>query len=258
MKKNLLAGIIALMSVVLVYTSCKKSAENPTNTVDAKTVTQQIALNLAESFYGGLGGFDFSDGLHPQINAVRPGFKKIVINSVNPECGLSEDTTLTYNIDIDTTHLSVSGRIKFTTTCINNNVSGLTFYDTLQVAMSTPSFAAKYKIGQNLAIASLNPGNPDAQISFNGTMNMGADLEFKTGSKAKLSTVFNYKLTQLIIDPSDDGDIKSGSAVFKTTGNTPQGKWNYTGTIQFLGDHKVKITIDSKTYTVDIQTGQIV
>jgi hypothetical protein len=258
MKRKLLAGIIALTAVALIYTSCKKSAEKPTNTVDPKKVTQQIALNLATSFYGGLGGFDFSNGLHPQISAVRPGFKKIVINTVNPECGLSLDTTLAYTENIDTAKLSVAGRLKYSTTCINNKVSGLTFYDSLLVAMSTPSMAIKYKIGQNLTIASLNPSNNHAQLSFNGTMNMGTELEYKTGSKQKLTMVFNYKLTQLIIDPSDNGDIKSGAAVFKTTGNTPEGKWDYTGTIQFLGDHKVKITINGSTYTVNIQTGQII
>ncbi|TFF39746.1 hypothetical protein [Mucilaginibacter psychrotolerans] len=259
MKKQLLAGIIALSTIALVYTSCKKTSTDPsTKTVDAKTVTQEIALNIAQTFYGDLGGFDFSDGLHPQVNAVRPGFKKIVINTVNPECGLKVDTTLSYNIGIDTTQLSISGRFKYATTCINNNISGLTFYDSLLVSMITPSLAVKYRIGQDLAVTSLGPGNPNSELSFGGTMNMQVDLEVKTGTKAKANTVFNYKLTSLIVDPADDGQIKGGSAVFKTTGSTPQGKWDYTGTILFMGDNKVKITINGATYTVDIQTGQIV
>lgn len=259
MKKQLLAGIIALSTIALVYTSCKKTSTDPsTKTLDAKTVTQEVAINLAQTFYGGLGGFDFSDGLHPQINAVRPGFKKIVINTVNPECGLKLDTTLSYSVSIDTAQLSIAGRFKFATICINNNVSGLTFYDTLLVSMITPSLTAKYRIGQDLAITSLSPSNPDSEISFGGTMNMQTNLEFKTGAKPKASTAFYYKLTSLIIDPTDGGQIKGGSAVFKTTGSTPKGKWDYTGTILFMGNNRVKITINGATYTVDIQTGQIV
>lgn len=259
MKKQLRFGIIALAAIALVYTSCKKYSEGPAaNTVDTKTVSQQIALNIAQSFSGAMGGFDFSDGLHPQINAVMPNRKKIVINSVNPECGLQMDTTLSYSMDIDTTKLSISGQFKFTTTCINNNVSGLIFFDSLAVAMSTPSLSAKAKIGQNLAITSLNPANPDAKLSFSGTMNMQSDLQYKTGSKQKLSTAFYYKLTSLVIDPTTDGGFISGNASFKTTGDTPQGKWDYAGIILFLGDHKVKITINGAVYTVDIRTGQIV
>ena len=267
MKRKLLSCIVAVAAMILLYTSCKKDAPDYSgtggvtggNTVTSKAVSQQIALNLAQSLYGGVGGFDLSDGLSPQINATAPGRKKIIINSVTPECGSLMDTTMTYSMDFDTLKMSISGRFKFASTCTNNKPTGLTMYDSLLVNLTIPSMTAKYNILQNLTVSAVNPQKPDDKLSFSGIMNMKADVQYNTGSKPKMSTTFNYKLTSLIIDPSSlDGDIISGSATFETIGDTPQGKWNYKGSITFLGGHKVKIVINGDTYTVDTQTGQIV
>lgn len=268
MKRRILSGIIAIAAIAFLYTSCTKDTVDyssvggvtgTTSTVSSKAVSQQIALNLAESLYGGLGGFSLSDGLSPKINAMPVNRKKIIINSMNPDCGMKIDTTMDFKLEDDTTKLSVSGRYKYATICTNDQVTGLTAYDSLLVSLSSPSLGAKYNILQNLTVNALNAQNPSAsKLSFNGTMNMAAQLEYKTGTKQKLSTTFKYKLTSLIINPTADGDIESGTATFETVGDTPQGKWNYTGTIVFLGNHKVKITINGATYTVDTQTGQIV
>ncbi|OOQ59594.1 hypothetical protein [Mucilaginibacter pedocola] len=262
MKRNLLSCIITVATIALVYTSCKKDApdfgDNGGSTVSSKEVSRQIALNIAQSFYGGMGGFDLSDGMDQQINAVTPGRKKIVINSVNSGCGIGIDTTMNFSMDIDTMQMSINGRFKVSSTCVNGQPSSIAMYDSLLVSMITPSMAAKYNILQNLTVTSQDPANDAAKLTFSGIMNMKADLEYKTGSKPKMSTTFNYKLTSLVIDPVKDGDIISGSATFETVGNTPQGTWNYKGSIQFLGNHKVKITINGDVYTVDIQTGQIV
>src|ERR1700712_1557193 len=58
--------ILALLvcAVALTYTACKKTSAVSTSTVDSKTVSKQIALNLAQTLYGGLGGFDLSSGLN--------------------------------------------------------------------------------------------------------------------------------------------------------------------------------------------------
>ena len=259
MKHKLLTGIAAVAAIILVYSSCKKDAVQTTkNTVDSKVVTQQLALNLSETLYGGLGGFDLSNGLHPQIYAVQPNHKKIVINSVNADCGLKLDTTLSYDFSSDTTKLKVSGHFKISSVCTGDNVSGLTVFDSLLVTATTPSLSINYKIGQNLTITALTPQNPESQLSMSGSMNQAADLQYNKGTKAKASTFFKYVLSAVLIDPANDGDIKGGTATFHTTGDTPQGKWDYSGTIVFLGDHKVKITINGTVYTVDIQTGQIV
>jgi hypothetical protein len=260
MKRKLLSGFFAFTAIALLYTSCKKDAPeygSNVSTVSTKAVSQQIALNLAESLYGDLGGFSVNDGLSPKINAISPNRKKIIINSATPDCGMQMDTTLSFSLDIDTSKVAVSGRFKYATICTNGTPTGLTAYDSLLVSMSTPSLDGKYNILQNLTVNMLNAQNPD-KLSFNGIMNMQANLQYKTGSKQKFNTVFKYKLTSLIINSANDGDIESGTATFETTGDTPQGTWSYKGSIVFLGDHKVKITIDGASYTVNIQTGQIV
>ncbi|RFZ84108.1 hypothetical protein DYU05_00265 [Mucilaginibacter terrenus] len=259
MKRKLLSCILAVVAIVFLYTSCTKDpVDYGTSSVSSKEVSQQIALNLAQSLYGGLGGFSLNDGLSPQINATPPNRPKIRINSVNPECGMQVDTTMSFDLSVDTLKMTVGGRFKYSTICTNDQPSGLSAYDSLLVAMTTPSMEAKYNLLQNINMSSVNPQNPDAKLTFSGVLNTKASLQYKTGSKQKLTTLFNYKLVSLIIDPTKDGDVESGTATFETTGDTPQGKWNYKGSIVFLGNHKVKITINGTVYTVDIQTGQIV
>lgn len=74
--------------------------------------------------------------------------------------------------------------------------------------------------------------------------------QLKSGTKS-----FNYVLTHLVLDPDNDGDITGGSASFITKGTGSNGSRSYTGTITFLGNHKATVTINGKTYNVDLRTG---
>ena len=130
MKLKLPSLIGAFATIAIVYTSCKKDAvdygsKGTTSTVSSKDVTSQIALNLSQSLFGGLGGFDMSDGMSPKINALAPNHQKIIINELNASgCGTLMDTTMTYSMDIDTTKLSISGRYKIGTVCTAGKPTG--------------------------------------------------------------------------------------------------------------------------------------
>jgi len=259
MKLKFKASILTLAAVAAIYASCKKSDSNPsTKTLDSKTVTKQIALNLAQSFYGGLGGFNLNDGMNSPINVANPHHKGKLLNSlrVNDNCSMQLDTTLSIDITADTIQASVSGRFKIGMTCNNDNVSSLSVYDNLLMSMTTPSMTAKYTLGQNFLMTSSNPLDPEASIILNGSMTVKANIVYKNGKKSDMS--FIYGLAGLTFDPSSDGDIKSGNASFHTTGSTPSGSWDYQGTIVFLGNHRVKITINGTAYTVDLLTQQFI
>jgi len=252
--------IAALAAVTLTYTSCKKSGSGPANTVSSKQVSQQIALNLSQTLYGGLGGFSIFDGINPpsNVNIARRGRGlKLNDDGVDFGCGAVIDTTLTYSTTLDDGgSASISGEFKFSVLCANGTPNGLSFYTKLKVTESTAQIGATYNLGENLVITAVNPNDDNTSILMNGSVNVDANVQQKTGSKSTDAETFDYVFKDVKIDPNV-GDIVSGSATFATKGATPSGTWNYSGTITFLGNHQAKIVINGTTYTVDLQTGTV-
>jgi hypothetical protein len=74
--------------------------------------------------------------------------------------------------------------------------------------------------------------------------------------KSTTTESYSYNFTTpLSIDSS--GDIVSGAATFTTSGSSAAGKWNYSGTVTFLGNYNVKIVINGTSYNVNLQTGVV-
>jgi hypothetical protein len=255
-------SIMVLACAALSYTSCKKSSTEPTVSVQA--VSTQVALNLAQTLYGGFGAFDVTQGLNAPLtvgvsrNQVRLNMTRgrLGINTVDedPTCGLSVDTTLNYSTTVDNNSASVKGSIKFTFTCTNGVASGFNITDNLNITESTPQVSGAYIFGENFTVQTTQPGNDNAPIALNGTMNLSDNLQYKTGSTKATNESYNYTLTSIMIDPTM-GDIASGTATFATKGTNASGTWNYNGTVVFLGNHIVKITINGESHTIDLSTG---
>jgi len=252
--------IAALAVVTLAYTSCKKSGSGPSSTVSSKQVSQQIALNLSQTLYGGFGGFNIFGGLNPpsNLNIVRNGHGlKLNDDGVDFGCGAVIDTTMTFDTPLDGGgSASISGQFKFSVLCSNGTPNGLSFYTKLKMTENTAQISATYNLGENLMLTTTNPNSEIAPLIMNGSVNVDANVQQKTGSKSSDVETFDYVFTNIKIDPNV-GDIVSGSATFATKGATAAGTWNYTGTITFLGSHKAKIVINGTTYTVDMQTGTV-
>jgi hypothetical protein len=255
-------SIMVLACAALSYTSCKKSSTTPT--VSAQTVSTQVALNLAQTLYGGFGAFDVTQGLDAPLtvgvsrNQMRLNMTRgrLGINTVDedPTCGLSVDTTLNYSTTVDNNSASVKGSIKYTFTCTNGVASGFNITDNLNITESTPQVSGSYIFAENFTVQTTQPGNDNAPISLNGTMSLSDNLQYKTGSTGNTNESYNYTLASIMIDPTM-GDIASGTATFSTKGTNSSGTWNYTGTVVFLGQHVVKITINGEVHTINLLTG---
>ena len=256
MKLKLKISFALLLGIAFIYSACKKSGSNPNPTLTPKQVTSQVALNITQSLFGGLGAFDVSGGLSaPTTFALHTKGK--VLNAVgNPDCGLIIDTTLAFTDTVSGTIASVSGNIKFGITCTNNIISGYTNTDNVTIAFSNAQISFSYKVIENLTLLSQNPLDDNADLSLHGSLNSTGSYQLKTGTKGSGSEVFNYTLTSLVIDPNA-GDVVSGSASFNTQGSGPQGVWNFSGTITFFGNHQAKVLINGTTYNVDLQTGLV-
>ncbi|WP_183563157.1 hypothetical protein [Mucilaginibacter sp. SP1R1] len=170
------------------------------------------------------------------------------------ECGFKIDTTaqLDFNLN-DTAKFNIWTRIKYEVLCTGGVLSGISVYDSLNVAATTSNYTITSKSGENLVLKLLTPGNKVSQLSLNGSMNVFANLQPKKGTAT--SGTYNFTFTSLVIDPAKNGDIISGSATFATKGSSAEGVWDYKGTILFLPNHQAKITINGTAFTYDLQTG---
>ena len=253
-------ALVVLACAALGYTSCKKSSSS--QTVDSKTVSSQIALNLTQTLYSGFGGFNLTSGLSApgQFGLDRNALKlkltkgRMGINDFGGDitCGLHADTTFSATITADGGQATVAGSIGFTFNCTNNVFSGFNVTDNLKVTEATAQVNGTFNVAENLTLAQVNPGVDTSNISLNGTVNFSENAKVSGKSTA---TSFAYTFTNVTIDQL--GTIVSGSATFNTTGSGAQGNWNYTGTITFLGNGSAKIVINGATYTVNLQTGTV-
>jgi hypothetical protein len=278
MKLKLKIFLVLFAGIAIAYTACKKSGSTTSNNDPSLTpdvVAGQIAVNIYQSLFGGLGAFDVSGGLNApatlgvHANDISGGLKapfsafgtqskaKFTTSLAGDlTCGKVIDTTLSVTGASNGGTATITGSIKFNYTCANNIVSGFTTDDNLTIVLASPSLNLSYKVGENLTMVSSNPINPDANLTLNGSLTSNGSYQFNTGTKRSGTEVFDYTLTSLIISPAL-GDVVSGTATFTTSGTGPKGVWNYTGSIVFLGNHLATVTINGKAYNVNLQTGAV-
>lgn len=263
MKIKITLTILLLAGMAVIYSACKKSDTTPTNgpALNESDVSTAVALDINQALFGGYGGLNFAGGLNTAGGlAVKQHTQGRLLHDLsNPFCGLTVDTTLsaTATGGKDTT-ASVSGHISFSFICTNDVLSGFTTNDDLSISISTPALSLAAKINEQLSMNAIDPANDNSDLILKGTLNSSGVYNYKTGTKKSGTRTFNYVLTSLVLDPNGDGDIVSGSATFTTKGTGTLGSWSFTGTIKFLGDHKATITINKKSYTVNLQTGAVV
>src|SRR5581483_5111088 len=182
-KLKLTLSAVLLAGIAMLYTACKKSNQGPTSTVDAKTISSQVAVNLGQVLYGGLGGFNVADGTSApggvglsNNNSLKLNYNnRVKLNSVNsdPSCGAVLDTTLTYSETLDDgSSAAISGRIRFGIICSNGTPTGVSLYDSLKVSASNAQLSAVYNIGENVNMITSDPNNVDANYTFNGSFNV--------------------------------------------------------------------------------------
>jgi hypothetical protein len=244
------------LGVVTIYSGCKKSSNTPADpTLTPSVVAGQVALNIDQSLFGGL-GVDLSGGLSSPTTFAMHTKGKVLQSLTNPDCSLVVDTTMSFTGSANGGSATIGGTFKFSFGCTNNVVSSFTTVDNLTIALTSPSLNLSYKVDENLTVASLNPTDANANLTINGSLNSSGSYQYNTGSKRSGTEVFDYTLTSAVFSPTL-GDVVSGSATFNTSGTGPKGVWNYQGTITFLGNHVATVVINGKTYTVNLLTGAV-
>lgn len=256
MKLKLRTIFLVLTGTAIIYSGCKKAAKTTSDPQLApQDVASQVALNIDQSLFGGL-GFDISGGLSSPTSFAVHTKGKVLQSLTNPDCSLVIDTTMSYTGAANGGSATIAGTFKFSFLCVNNVVSGFTTNDNIIIGLTSPTLNLNYKVAENLTLLSANPLNQNANLSLNGSLNSNGSYQYNTGTKRSGTEVFDYTLTSVIFSPAA-GDVVSGKATFNTSGSGPKGVWNYQGTITFLGNHMATVTINGKAYSVNLQTGAV-
>ena len=261
MKQHSKFIFLLLACIAIGYSACIKSANinnksNP-STVSTKVVSSNVVMNLKQILYGEYGSFNIADGANMPDDMDQNHKGHLKVQSTHaPDCDFKIDTAFQFGLDLsDTAKFNIWNKIKYNVQCTGGVLSGISVYDSLYVTITSSDYIALTKSGETLNMKLLTPGNKDSQLSMTGSMNVYANLQAKTAAEKTNISSYNYTFNALIIDPTKEGDIISGSASFSTKGSGADGTWDYKGTIQFLGSHRVKIVINGVTYTYDLQTG---
>lgn len=254
MKQKTRILLPALAVLVLFYTACKKSSVTAAGpSLAPKAVAGQVALNISQSLFGGFGAFDVSGGVNAPSSFAVHTSGKTLDDLTDPQCGTVVDTTVSFSGNIYGITTSIAGHINFVYSCTSGVLSGFTTDDNITIAMADSNVNLTYKVAEKMTLQSLNPTNPDANLSISGALNSNLAYQYTTGTKKSGTEVFNYTLNALTIDPLAQ-DISGGTATFSTNGSGPKGVWNYQGTIVFKGNHTATVTINGAVYTVNLQT----
>ncbi|SHN12536.1 hypothetical protein [Mucilaginibacter sp. OK098] len=269
MKLNFTHLLFVLLAVVFFYASCKKanvpSVSNTTKAVDFKTLSSQIGTQFYKSITGRYGGTDVNKGITSPHEAAFAANKKFSLNSVVSLCGTVIDTTYntitgTNPIDTIKTHFE---NFHFTYTCDAGQVNGYLVRDSLvNVAIHGGVLITDtYAITQNYAVKALD--QTYKYVSMDGSLS--SLVKSANGEAPSFnSTASIYYLVGLRVNfASGPADITAGTTSFKTTttvyvaqARVPYQVTTYYGTIQYLGNHKAKVTfIPGAAYIVDLMTG---
>jgi hypothetical protein len=256
MKLKLKLILLMLGGIALIYTACKKSGTNASGpAIPPQQVASQVAVTISQSLFGGL-GIDLSGGLSAPAGFAVHTKGKVLQDLTNPDCSLSVDTTLSFNGAANGGAASISGNIKFNFFCTNNVVTGFATNDNLTISLASPDLSFSYKVAENLTLTSINPNDPNSNLSLSGSLSSNGSYQYNTGTKKSGTEVFDYTLSSLVLNPAN-ADVISGSATFNTQGTGARGVWNDQGTITFLGNQMADVTINGKVYHVNLQTGAV-
>jgi len=250
--------VAAMACSMFLYTACKKVSDAPVKTASTKDVAGLVGKDFTQALAGNYGGLSLKDNVKPPTFLTESNRK--IVNSLNPLCGYTIDTTVRYVYrQGDSVKSLVKGRFVFTFTCSSTIPDGYKSFTSFTSSGKTPDYAYIYAIAQGYIVQALNAQY--TKVSANGTLKSFGD--FKYGA-ADVDTTHlansiyqhqTYIMHNLVIDVTNNLDIISGTATFTSKGRNSFGKWEYIGTIEFIGNHKAIITINGQAYNVDLLTG---
>ncbi|MFD0765325.1 hypothetical protein ACFQZI_10720 [Mucilaginibacter lutimaris] len=241
-----IAALSILALTAFLYSACTKETKVNTPVNNDKAIATSIAVNLYKSIGNTIASQNDKTGL-PAASGVRNGIK---VNDLT--CG--ELIEVPYN-NIYTKGDSVKdvmiGSNKYVVSCNGNQPNGYTYSGTYKNTGFSPYAVYDNSVDEYYTLKALLPGFAKMQVDGNQV----SVYKVTTKKDGEYMEQHNsYVLSGLIIDASNRPfDITAGTASFTSNGNNAGRAFSFTGTIQFLGSHKAKVSFDGKTFDITIE-----
>jgi hypothetical protein len=241
-----LATILSLVALtVVIYSSCKKDSTSVKTNNDA-----EIARSIAVNFYNSIGSTIASKNTVtgiPTVNSVRNGIK---VNDLT--CGetINQPFNNTYTKG-DSVKDVMTGANKFVVSCdAQNQPNGYTYTGKYVNTGFSPYSTYDNSVDEQYTLKALLPEY--AKMEVNGTQTSVYKFTTKKDNEYMVQNN-SYVLKGIIIDAaSRPFDITAGTATFVSKGNNAGKDFNFAGTIQYLGNHKAKVSFDGKSFDIEI------
>jgi len=274
MKKPTFTSIILLAAILMLFfATCKKNSVNPVvNTKpDYASISGQAAVTLYKSITGQYGGTDVSRGISSPFSTKNAALRPLSYSSANPLCGYIIDTAYNYTTHSGTgapadTIFNHTGNFKLVFTCNGGKVDGYQVTDSVFYSQFSQGadILNDFSVAQNYAVKALD--QTYKVVSMNGSLSSSVSLT-KYLIEILSQQDATYVLNGLVVNfTSGTADITSGTATFHiAVGGThvydsldPYILTYYDGTIQFLGNHTARLTINpNHVYLVNLITGVV-
>jgi len=244
--KTLTSVSILAAALLLTFTGCKKDKENPILNVSNTDAANVVAYGLASS----------SAGITAQVEDAAE------LAATGPE-GLKGTSDYTFDTTFNITNpsgspVSYSYGVHYAYGVVTPMPAGLPYFF-LEYDMEGQYHAARVSaVGNNTgsftltglaASASVYTLNGSAQRSGTVTASVSSSITFTSDVTVTLTAITVDKYTYM---------INSGSGTVTVTGKGPDGQaFTFTGTIVFLGNHSVQLTLSGMIYTINTETGEI-
>ncbi|MCB0430020.1 MAG: hypothetical protein H6585_12370 [Flavobacteriales bacterium] len=245
------AAIFSIAAVLVLAYSCRKEDKQV-----VQGITQQEAADIVEA------------GVSDEYGGVSMELRDLTANIVFPtnKNGSGDlatdvfhlcDTTVTDTIQNSGSGGQISWSFYFdysnTYTC--DSASHLESIHTVTHKSGDyqgPHRSCDYNANADLTITGLAPGNHT--VTYDGTLHRQGSHSFtdKNGNTTSANATLDVTLNQVVVTRFL-GMTQSGTADFTLSGTNAQGTaFNYSGSIQFLGNHKAILTINGNTYNIRV------
>lgn len=232
--KTILA--IGLFTVIaILFSGCQKETG-----ITEEEATDLIAMSLS-STSNGLNYRIAVDDSIVEADSISCGETKTFTSNISNPSGTT--STYTYNTGATQT-LTCAGTQTLSTSV---NASGI---------FDAPRVAATDNITGTWTLSGFEGSS--SSLIFNGNYKRTGNANSKVIRQAAYSYELNMTSSNLTYNKASN-EITTGTATATLNGSTTfRGTFNYTASIEFLGNDLARVTINGTVYTIDLLTGQIV
>ncbi|MEM9932173.1 MAG: hypothetical protein AAF824_01120 [Bacteroidota bacterium] len=198
-----------------------------------------------------------SAGLTGMTSEVAETSNESATSSQNSVSEFTQDSTLSWTNQTGSP-ISFNAQVAYTyeTSCDQFNLPEAFAYElTYSSSFDGPRMASSNSGGSSWTLSKLN--NFYTSFELNGTYTRSGTWESKIFNKSTTSASATFTLDGLILDlPSES--ITGGTATYTLTGIGPQGSpYSFEGSIVFIDQGKATISIQGRTFMVDLESGEI-